>query len=133
VIFHTSKLFEQSNNECKYSGYKEVETSNPIHAVPSVLDLTGLGSTALEVPGSDYPDSSTEPSPTSPNFSSTQSLHPHHLHVVGTASTRPREAGTTEKRSKSSQPPVRELKQVHYDIDVLTKLGVYCGIGLLAS
>lgn len=110
------------------SGYREVEKSNPIHAVPSVLDLTNLGSPTLEVPsflGQD--DVSATPSPTSPTFEGHHGQH--HLHIVGTASARPKQG----KKSKTPGLPVKELHPIHYDIDVLTKVGVYAGIGYIAT
>lgn len=112
-----------------YSGYREVEKSNPIHAVPSVLDLTTLGSPTLEVPsfiGQDSP--ATTPSPTSSTFDSKPSHH--HLHVVGTASMRPK--GKITQSRTGNGPPVKELHPVHYDVDVLTKVGVYAGIAYIA-
>lgn len=113
---------------CVSSGYREVEKSNPIHAVPSVLDLTNLGSPTLEVPsflGQD--NASATPSPTSPTFEGHQEQH--HLHIVGTASTRPKQG----KNSKTAGLPVKDLHPIHYDIDVLTKVGVYAGIGYIAT
>ena len=112
------------------SGYREVEKSNPIHAVPSVLDLTTLGSPSLEVPSfiNNQGELSVTPSPTTPNFSE----HPaHHLHIVGTSSTRPNKK--TLGKGQKGGPPVKDLHPVHYDIDVLTKVGVYAGIGYIAT
>lgn len=117
-------------NNLSFSGYREVEKRNPIHAVPSVLDLTALGSPTLEVPSfiSHQGELSPIPSPTSlgtPDHSA------HDLHVVGTASTRPN--NTAKGQQKNSGPPVLDFHPVHYDIDVLTKVGVYAGIGYIAT
>lgn len=102
--------------------------------IPSLLDLTALGAappqkSTLGVPPS--PNSPSTPSPLSSPIEDNGLLN-----VVGTASARPGEANA-RKRSLAetangpgrAKPKIRALYQIRYDVDVLTKVIVYAGIG----
>ena len=52
-----------------------------------------------------------------------------YLNVIGTTSRRPED---TAAATRATGIKVKALTQVHYDVDVLTKVGVYSGIGYIA-
>lgn len=88
--------------------------------IPSVLDLTELGASGE--------DGATSRS-ASPAMGQPAAIQQQYLNVIGTTSRRPEDkAGSV----RTTGIRVKALKQVHYDVDVLTKVGVYSGIGYIA-
>ena len=137
------RLFSKCRSGLHYncSGYQQIVDNKPTQPVPSVIDLTALGSSPPKAGKSPLiqvhtPDSiamSPAPSPIEDNGL---------LNVIGTASARPgherkkqdddrRSLADTANGPAKAKPKVRALYQVHYDVDVLTKVGVYAGIGYL--
>lgn len=104
--------------------------------IPSVLDFAALGASPSEGLGRNL---AVPHSPSSGASSPVPSLIEDNglLNVVGTASTRPGQPNPRYRKSLAEtangpskpKPRIRALYQVHYDVDVLTKVGVYAGIG----
>lgn len=109
------------------SDYKEVETQNPLKPIPSVLDLGDLKSMSRAGPA--------------------ESLQRKvHLKKRTPASAKgfslddadvPTRTSTKDATSSRIDKPRRRQTSlriaVRYDIEVLTKVGVYSGIGILAT
>lgn len=121
------------------SGYQQIEDTKPMQPVPSVLDFTTLAASPSKgsVPSLAVHTPDTRPSSPAPSPIEDNGL----LNVIGTASARPGQGKMrqSEKRTLAetangptkAKPKIRALYQVRYDVDVLTKVGVYAGIGYL--
>lgn len=55
------------------------------------------------------------------------------MNVIGTVSAPPPKIAQPGRLNKKHKAKVEDLHVVHYDIDVLTKVGVYTGIGYIAA
>lgn len=106
--------------DCSISNYEEVEKDKPLQPIPSVIDLKDLGS------------SRTDAAMVKP----VDGVDLNRLHVAGTASRKPNDSvgsGKESRRTAKGTPRAKEVHPIRYDVDVLTKICVYAGIGWIAT